>query len=73
MTRLPVVAAALVLCLPIAAHAGQPKMQQALAALQNARAKLSQAEHDKGGHRVRALQLIDQAIAETQAGIIAGR
>jgi hypothetical protein len=28
--------------------------------------------HDKGGHRVRAIEPSDQAIAEVQAGISAG-
>lgn len=47
----------------------QPHMQNALGALQNARSQLQQADHNKGGHRVRAIELIDQAIAEVQAGI----
>ncbi len=42
----------------------------ALAAiLQSARAELAKAEPNKGGHRERALGMIDQAIAEVRAGI----
>jgi hypothetical protein len=54
------------------AIAAQPKMTAALEALRTARTKLDQAEHDKGGHRVKALGLIDQAIDEVKAGIAAG-
>ena len=51
------------------ASAYQPHMQAALASLQNARSQLEMAVPDKGGHRVRAIDLTDQAIAETRAGI----
>ena len=54
------------------AVAAQPKMQAALEALRNARGQLERAEHDKGGHRVKALGLIDPAIDEVKAGIAAG-
>jgi hypothetical protein len=54
-------------------HAGQPHMENALQALRNARHQLEIAEPDKGGHRERAIQTIDSAIAEVQAGIDAGR
>jgi hypothetical protein len=50
----------------------QPHMDTALGLLQNAKAELQQAEHNKGGHRVRAIQLIDQAIGQVNAGIAAG-
>jgi outer membrane lipoprotein-sorting protein len=52
-----------------AAQAAQPHMQTALADLQAAKAELQQAVPDKGGHRVNALRLTNQAIGETQAGI----
>jgi len=52
-----------------AARADQPHMQTALADLQAAKAELQQAAPDKGGHRVNALRLTNQAIGETQAGI----
>jgi hypothetical protein len=55
------------------AHAGQPKMQAALSELRAARASLEQAVADKGGHRVKAIGLVDQAIAQVEAGIQAGR
>jgi hypothetical protein len=54
------------------AVAGQPKMEAALHALEHARGDLERAEHDKGGHRVEALKLIDRAIDEVREGIRAG-
>ncbi|HWA91938.1 MAG TPA: hypothetical protein VG889_18000 [Rhizomicrobium sp.] len=51
------------------ATADQPHMQNAVDALQRARSELNAAKPDKGGHRVRAMNLVDQAIAETRAGI----
>lgn len=48
----------------------QPHMDQAIAILQSARAELVKAEPNKGGHRERALGLIDQAITEVRAGIV---
>ncbi len=52
-----------------AAGANQPNMQAALGSLQAARAELVQARPNKGGHRDRALNMVDAAIAETRAGI----
>lgn len=54
------------------AFAAQVHMQNALRDLQNGKAELAAALPDKGGHRVAAMKLVDQAIAETKAGIIAG-
>jgi hypothetical protein len=54
------------------ATGGQPNMNSALASLESAKSSLERAAHDKGGHRVRALELIDQAISEVQMGIQAG-
>lgn len=51
------------------AIANQPAMQNAINHLQNARVALNNATADKGGHKVKALGLIDQAIAEVRAGI----
>ena len=51
------------------AFAYQPHMQNALERLRAARAELSAAASDKGGHRVRAIGLVDRAIEETRAGI----
>lgn len=47
----------------------QPHMQAALEALRNAKRHLEMAEADKGGHRVKALELVNGAITETEAGI----
>jgi hypothetical protein len=49
--------------------ADQPNMEAALVALQQARDSLQNATADKGGHRVRALRTINQAIAEVKTGI----
>jgi len=51
------------------ATAYQPHMQNALVALQNARTELAAAEPNKGGHRERALDLVDKAIDQVQQGI----
>jgi hypothetical protein len=48
---------------------GQPHMNAALTELQAARQELEAAVSDKGGHRVNAIRLVDDAISETQAGI----
>ena len=47
----------------------QPHMGEALAFLQSARGELQAATPNKGGHRERAIALIDSAIAEVRAGI----
>jgi hypothetical protein len=47
----------------------QPNMEAAMQQLRAARASLQNASTDKGGHRVRAMQLIDQAMGEVEAGI----
>jgi hypothetical protein len=44
-------------------------MQSALQALLDAKAQLQRADHDKGGHRVRAEQLVEQALTEVRAGM----
>ena len=51
------------------AVADQPHMQNALDDLRQARHQLDVADADKGGHRVTAMGLVDQAITEVQAGI----
>jgi hypothetical protein len=48
---------------------GQPNMQAALDQLQMARSELEAANTDKGGHRVAAISLVDQAIQEVREGI----
>jgi hypothetical protein len=47
-------------------------MVNALQYLNAANNDLSQASHDKGGHRVNAMQLVNQAINEVNAGIAVG-
>ncbi len=47
----------------------QPHMQNALRALQNAEEQLEKAEHDKGGHREKALDDVKAALAEVREGI----
>jgi hypothetical protein len=55
------------------AHAAnQPHMVNALDHLRAARHQLDIALEDKGGHRVRAIGIIDNAIEEVKAGIAAG-
>jgi len=48
---------------------GQPAMHAALDHLRLAKASLENGAHDKGGHRTRALDLVNQAIAEVNEGI----
>jgi hypothetical protein len=52
--------------------AGQPNMESALDSLLSAKSSLERAAHNKGGHRVRALELTNQAINEVQMGIQVG-
>ena len=47
----------------------QPHMRNALQQLRSARASLERANIDKGGHRVRAIEHVDSAIREVEAGI----
>ena len=47
----------------------QPHMAETVTLLQSARAELAAATPNKGGHREKALGLIDQAIGEIRAGI----
>jgi hypothetical protein len=48
---------------------GQPHMQAALDNLQSARSELTAAEANKGGHRERAIRLVDDAIDQVQRGM----
>ncbi len=48
---------------------GQPEMHAALEHLRQAKVNLEKGLHDKGGHRARALDLVNQAIAEVNEGI----
>ena len=51
------------------ALAEQPHMRAALEHLRAAKGELEVAERDKGGHRVRALHLINEAIGQVEAGV----
>lgn len=50
----------------------QPHMRAALESLKGARQQLEQAEHNKGGHREKAIKLVDRAIEQVKKGIEAG-
>lgn len=54
--------------LPVTMRA-QPKMKMALARLKEALQELKLAKANKGGHRVKAIQMTEKAIAEVNAGI----
>ncbi len=74
ISRLGMKAAILMATLALGACIGnavaqQPRMYAALDALRTARAELIAATPNKGGHRARAIQLVNQAIDETNAGI----
>jgi hypothetical protein len=51
------------------ASAAQPQMQAALSHLRQARESLQKATADKGGHRERAIALVNDAIAQVEEGI----
>ncbi len=56
-----------------AANPDQPYMEAARSDLQKAKSELQVAMHDKAGHRAKALNLVDQAIAQVNAGITYAR
>ena len=47
----------------------QPHMRAALGMLKQARTQLQRGSHDKGGHRVKALVLTNEAIEQVEKGI----
>ena len=47
----------------------QPFMEAARADLQKAKSELNLATRDKGGHRAKAVNLVNQAISQVNAGI----
>ena len=55
------------------AVADQPHMTAALTALESAKNNLQRATADKGGHRGRAIDIINDAISEVKKGIDAAR
>jgi len=50
-------------------YESQPEMAAAMQHLREAQQNLESASRDKGGHRVRALQLVQQAMRETEEGM----
>jgi hypothetical protein len=48
-------------------------MTAALSSLETAKAELEKATADKGGHRVKAIELINSAIDEVRKGIEFGK
>jgi hypothetical protein len=48
----------------------QPAMERARAALTDALASLNQAADDKGGHKAKAIRLVESALHEVNAGIV---
>ena len=59
----------LMLALAVPSAADQPAMESALDSLAHAKEKLEHATPDKGGHRVEAIRLIDQAMSQVKEGI----
>jgi len=51
------------------ASADQPHMQAALEHLRAAKGELEKAEADKGGHRLKAINLVNDAIAQVERGV----
>jgi hypothetical protein len=56
----------------VATSPDQPRMQRALELLRDAKSNLEAATTDKGGHRVKAIGYINNAIDEVKKGIDAG-
>ncbi len=56
-----------------AAPPDQPFMEAARADLQKAKSELNLATRDKGGHRAKAVNLVNQAISQVNAGITYAR
>jgi hypothetical protein len=56
----------------VPAEADQPHMDAALSDLQAALSQLEAATPDKGGHRVKAMELVREAISQTNEGIAVG-
>jgi len=63
----------ILLAAAVRATPDQPNMQSAKVNLQNAKANLLAATPNKGGHRAKAIELVNAAIAEVNRGIAFGR
>ena len=55
------------------ASAAQPHMRAALDHLRQAKASLERADNDKGGHRAKALELVNDAIHQVEEGMVYDR
>lgn len=53
----------------IGCASGQPHMQAALDHLNAAKSELQAATSDKGGHRVKAIELVNDAIVQVERGM----
>jgi hypothetical protein len=51
------------------ASADQPHMQAALEHLRLAKGELEKSDPDKGGHRLKAMGLVNDAIAQVEKGV----
>ena len=69
LTVIAVVVAFVLGCATQRAVAAQPKMEEALTHLRYALAALKGASHDKGGHRVKAIEATQEAIEQVNKGI----
>lgn len=56
-------------CIAGRLSADQPHMQAAIEHLRMAKGELEKAEEDKGGHRVKAIRLTNDAIAQVEKGM----
>jgi len=69
MKTLTGLCAGLVLALAIPSSADQPNMEEAMAKLEQAKDALEHATPDKGGHRVEAIRLINDAMSQVKQGM----
>jgi hypothetical protein len=74
MSKKSLITALVVVCLIVGISESvwaekQPHMRASLVHLMKAKEQMEKAVPDKGGHRVAALKLIDQAIEEVKAGV----
>lgn len=53
----------------VQAQERRPHMEAALQHLKEAQEELRMAEENKGGHRANAIKLVEEAIAEVEAGV----
>ncbi len=68
-TTIAAIALAIAFSSTVPARADEPHMRAALEHLRMARHELEMAPPNKGGHRDRAMEHVDQAIHQTEDGI----